>query len=171
MKIPAFFPVLLNKHVNDKLYVILLQDGKIVMKSGVLEAINGNKIILKATEDGTKHEITIVEKDEVTVLNVYNRNYVDLLVGKPTEVLSLKLKIRDKQKIIMNKLRPNIGKEITMVYKGDGKLVLSYGQFANMGLMGASLKLAPFYNKEQSLNYSSILHIYDSNQSDMLFVG
>ncbi len=170
MKIPAYVPQLLTKHVNDVLHVIYFDEGKIGIKSGTLLIVNANSIVLNLAGESTKQEISFFKNDQVSVLNIYNRNYIDLMNAKATEPLSEKLKVRDIKKIILNNLRPLIGKEITMVSKVDNKLTASKGLLSNMGIAGASIKPAPFYNSELDMNYRNIFHIYSAENIDLLNV-
>ncbi len=168
--LPDFVVQLLNKHVRSTIYCVFNDNGKIAMKSGVLDTVLSDKLIMKSEVDNSQVIVPFFINNELALLNAYNANFIDLMRGKRTFSLDDKLKVKEIKSQIISNLRPYMGKEISIIYKAQDKLMMNRGQFSNMGMMGVLIKLAPFYNTEENIYYKNILHIYNSELSDVLNV-
>lgn len=166
----AFVNQLLNKHLKDTIFCVFNDNGKISLKSGILDVVLSDKLIIKSDAENAQITVPYYSNNETVLLNVYNKNFIDLTKGKRPFSLDEMLKVKEiKTKIIAN-LKPYMGKDVVVVYKVQDKLMMNRGQFANMGMMGVVIKPAPFYNTEENIYYRNVLHIYNPECSDILNV-
>lgn len=170
MTIPSYLNQLLNKHIGELLFCVWLENGKIVLKIGKLDTVLSDKIVLKIEGEAGKTTLPFFENDKLLMLNIYNRNFIDLIKAKKTFSLDEKLKVREIKKVILQNIKPELGKEVSVVYKAAEKLALNRGILANMGITGVVIKPAPFYNTEENIYYRNILHIYNAEGTDLLNV-
>jgi hypothetical protein len=159
---------IINKHLGDKLFVIVNEASFIRLKEGILAAFNNKKIEL---ENPTHYEgrlsIPFKESANNMILNIYNTNFIDLLKAKKAQTLNIKLRNSEQQKRIITNLKHYLNKELYYVYKIDDKISVSLCKFIDMGLLDVTIRLSPFYNKDMKLKYDSILNIYDSSGEDL----
>lgn len=170
MVIPAYLNQLLNKHIGDLLFCVWLENNKVTLKTGRLETVLSDKIVLTLEGETIKTTLNFFENDKLIMLNIYNRNFIDLIKAKKTFSLDEKLKVRDIKKIILQNIKPVLSKEVSIVYKLGDKLALNKGILANMGIAGVVIKPAPFYNTEENIFYKNVLHIYNNEGVDLLNV-
>ncbi|MEJ5245124.1 MAG: hypothetical protein WHV28_05380 [Bacteroidota bacterium] len=168
--IPTYLNQLLNKHLSNQLFCIWVEGNKVALKSGVLETVLSDKIILKLDGEAAKTPLSFFEKDKLIMLNIYNLNGIDLIKAKKPFSLDDKLKVREIKKQILQNVKTSLGKEVAVVYKLGDKIALNRGIFANMGISGVVIKPAPFYNTEENIFYRNVLHIYNSEFFDLLEV-
>ncbi len=168
--IPSYLNQLLTKHVGSQLFCIWIEGNKVTLKSGLLETVLSDKIILKLEGEAAKTPLNFFEKDKLLMLNIYNLNGIDLIKAKKNFSLDDKLKVREIKKQILQNVRTSLSKEVSVVYKLGDKIVLNRGIFANMGISGVVIKPAPFYNTEENIFYRNVLHIYNSEFIDLLEV-
>ncbi|HOK13517.1 MAG TPA: hypothetical protein PLU67_01405 [Candidatus Kapabacteria bacterium] len=166
--IPSYLNQLLNKHVGNTLFCIWVEANKVTLKSGTLETVLSDKIILKLEGEASKTHLDFFEKDRLIMLNIYNQNGIDLIKAKKPFSLDDKLKVREIKKQILHNVKASLGKEVAVVYKLGDKIALNRGIFANMGISGVVIKPAPFYNTEENIFYRNVLHIYNSEFIDLL---
>ncbi len=159
---------IIKRHVGEQIFVISCKTEGIVLQTGFLTGMTNNGITLSAGRDKASNDIPFLNGSQHHILNIYNRNNIDLLKAASTEPLAEKLKDREKKKKIFANIRPHLKKDLFFIYKQQAALNLTTGMFVDMGIMGITLKLSPFYNKELSLPYNSVLHIYSQDHKDLL---
>lgn len=164
-EIKPYLVKFLQKHLNNKLYSVYFADGKVNFLSGKLLQVLADKIIIEDSKDKS-HQTIGINSD--ILFHIYNQNYIDLVNAKETITLDKKLRNKELQKIILNKLRPNMGKEVTVFTKTSEGMFFVRGKFTDMGIMGVTLLAAPFYNAAQNLPYRSVMHVYGEDLKDLL---
>jgi|YNPMSStandDraft_1061717.scaffolds.fasta_scaffold00038_41 hypothetical protein len=170
MTIPSYLNQLLNKHIGELLFCVWIENGKITLKIGRLDTVLSDKIVIKIEGEAGKTSLSFFENDKLLMLNIYNSNFIDLIKAKKPFSLDEKLKVREIKKVILQKIKPSLGKEVSIIYKAADKIALNRGILANMGITGVVIKPAPFYNTEENIYYRNVLHIYNAEGDDLLNV-
>lgn len=168
--LPAFVNQLISKHIANELYCVFNEDGKVTLKIGMLEHSLTDKIILKLNSDSSTATLPFYKNDKLVLLNIYNKNFIDLIRGKKPFSLDEKLKVKEIKAAMLKNLKQQIEKEVAVVYKVDNRLAMNKGLFANLGMSGVVIKPAPFYNTEENIHYRNVFHIYSADGSDLLNV-
>ena len=114
--------------------------------------------------------IKFFEGNNKRIFAIYNKNGSELLTLKQVRPLNVKLRKPDVQKEIIKKIKPHLGKSVSVVTKKMENVEVLTGEFADMGIMDITLKPAPFFNTTERLNYGSILHIFDQSGIDVIDV-
>lgn len=168
--LPDFVNQLLSKHLGSTLYCVFNEADKITLKIGILEHALSDKIIIKSNSDGSKLNLPFYKDEQLLLLSIYNKNFIDLIRGKKPFALEEKLKVKEIKALVLKNLKSVMEKEVIVVYKVDDRLASSKGLFSNMGMSGVSIKPAPFYNTEELIYYRNVLHVYNSACTDLLNV-
>jgi len=168
--LPEYVITLLKKHVSSTLYAIHFEGGKVNLRVGQLKHVLSDKIILTSNADNSNLELNYFTGDRLALLNIYNNNFIDLIRGKKPFTLEVKLKVKDIKTTIMKNIKQSIEKEVFVVSKSDTKIIANRGLFTNMGLMGVTIKPAPFYNTEENVFYRNIFSVYNAEGNDLLLV-
>ena len=146
------------------LYVIRRHEEKIFCDKGVLRKVSPASITIDTVDENRdevipqRFEFNDFESNQI--LNIYNRFNIDLLKGREVKTLSDKFKNRDLQHKIIKNIKPFINRELSIVYRTSEYVIVVKGKFADMGIKGLTVLVAPFYNKELIVAYDQILNIY-----------
>lgn len=162
---------IINKHRSSLLQVVYLHPEKNVLRThkGILKNLSESTIQLSAEGTPTGYmNLKFVENGKKKIYAIYNKNFSELLSLRNVETLNKKLRDSENQKFIISKIKPQLGKEVSIVFKKMDIVQVSTGQFADMGISDISIKPAPFYNTTERLAYNSILNIYDNIGFDLL---
>ena len=160
---------LLKRHMDDNVHVVYMTNEGVVLKTGRLLSISHKDIAFKPeSSNESEFFIPYEERGKKILLHVYNQSLIDLTKAKQTASLATKLKHPDFKKVIIANLKPQLQKDLSFIFKSSKGLAISTGLFENMGIMGLLIKAAPFYNKEVSLQYDVVLHIYNNDANDFL---
>lgn len=158
---------IIAKHKGSRLFVISKKSAGLLLQSGHLQNVTMDTVSI-AESEGNIIKIPFQKDLEDHILHIYNTQNIDLLKAKAAVPLANKLSVRETKKTIFSRLRPNIQKELTFVYKKKTVINVTKGKFIDMGMMGIKLQLPPFYNETLDLNYGSVFHIYAENHDDLL---
>lgn len=162
---------LLKRHIGDHVTVIHKRDGYLHLCEGSLRSATADGIAVKSDQFiSDKEYIKFLTETGNRILHIYNTLYIDLMTGRETPSLIMKLRDHEKQKRVISLLKPYLNKELYFVYKQTPGITLSKGIFVNMGVQSVTVKVAPFYNREESIHYDRVLHIYDQKYLDLLSI-
>jgi hypothetical protein len=157
---------ILKKHINSVIYVVWqdFESEKIKFAQAILRKVLPGSIVFdefdEHREEYKEIELPFDDWEKAKILHIYNRYHIDILKGRETKTLSYKFKFSMvKHKIIKN-LKPFLNRELHIVYKTTKQVIVVKGMFSDMGIMGLTVKVAPFYNNELIVAYDQILNIY-----------
>lgn len=160
---------IIKRHIGDKVSVIIKNNNGLFLHNSYLTDVDDESITISDeidSENGTKLNF---ENDGVqNILHIYNSHQIDLMNARKTLTLAEKLKDKEKKKYIFGSLKPFLQNRLYFVYRNKKVMHCSSGLFFNMGIMGISLKLPPFFNQDLNLPYDTILHIYNSELNDLI---
>ncbi len=160
---------IIKRHYEDEVFVVAKRSQRLILYSGILSEADDEGITL-TDETGIASQTRLLYENEGEKLlyHIYNRNHIDLLNATTTPTLAMKLKEKEKKKAILVSLKPYLKQILFFVHKHQQNIHVSSGRFYDMGMMGISLKLPPFFNKDLNLSYNSILHIYNQEYTDLI---
>ncbi len=162
---------IISKHKSTILMVIYKDFQKDVLRvqKGILKNMNSSTLQISSdyVAEGAVN-LKFFEGTKKRIFAVYNKNGSELLTLKQIKPLSVKLRNPELQKAIIKKVKPYLGKVVSIVSKKNENIDVLTGEFADMGIIDITLKPAPFFNSIQKLNYGSILHIFDENGIDLI---
>ncbi len=162
---------LLKRHINDTVTVIHKCDGLLQLSEGSLRMVSSEAISVKNENFISEKEyINFITETGNRILHIYNTLYIDLMVGREYPTLITKLREPKQQKRVISLLKPYLNKELYFIYKQTPGITLSKGIFIDMGVQSITVKVAPFYNREESIHYDRVLHIYDDKFLDLLSI-
>lgn len=168
------YPILelLKRHIGDNVTVIHKCDGFLQLSEGSLRMASSEGISVKSEHFISEKEyISFITETGNRILHIYNTLYIDLMIGRETPPMINKLREPKQQKRVISILKPYLNKELYFVYKQTPGITLSKGIFINMGVQSVTVKVAPFYNREESIHYDRVLHIFDEKYLDLLSIA
>lgn len=160
---------ILKRHIGYEVSVIIKNNNSLFLHFGYVTEVNEAYIsITDDMESGSIIKLYFENESGPIILHIYNANHIDLMNARKTITLAEKLKDKEKKKQIFGSLRPFLENRLYFVYRNKQVIHCSSGLFFNMGIMGVSLKLPPFFNQDLNLPYDSVLHIYNSEFNDLI---
>ncbi len=160
---------IIKRHLGDTVTVIIKNNNGLFLHTGYITEINEDRITLAEEPDSeTGIELNFENEGEQKIMHIYNTHQIDLMNARKTQTLAEKLKDKEKKKVIFSSLKPFLQNRLYFVYRNKKVMHCSSGLFYNMGIMGISLKLPPFFNQDLNLPYDTILHIYSSDFKDLI---
>lgn len=166
------FLSIIQKHISYKLIIGYTNDNMgLTVEPITLKDVNKKGIVADFLRSGyNDYTLNFYNDMFKNILFLYNMNNIDLLIAKKVLTLGEKLKDKALQKSIINNLKVSIGKKVMMVNKQGTDYVVNNGIFQNMGIVGISLTVPPFYNRTEMIKYPSVINIYDESFNDLLNV-
>jgi hypothetical protein len=162
---------IIGKHIGSKVSVIY-KDSKTVIVHGKLLNLNAEKI--QVNDMNLKQGnivISFFDKMFPKILAIYNVNGLNILNPRNNEHLGAKLRKKDLQMVIISAMKPNLNKNVSVVFKKLNNVNVINGQLSNMGMVDLMVKLAPFYNEEQTLKYDTIMNVFDEQGNDLIEIN
>ena len=160
---------IIARHKGAVLNVIAKKEDGVILYRGKLVNVTMDQVsIAEEEKSGSSTSIPFEKNGNAHILKVYNSNNIDLLTAKAASPLSVKLSNRQNKKTIFARLKPHLKKDLYFAYKQKTSIVVSRGKFVDMGIVGITLQLAPFYNQDLNLHYSSVFNIYTKEGEDLL---
>lgn len=164
---------IISKHKSTILMIVYkdFQRSVLRVQKGILKNMNSSTIQLSSdfAAEGAVN-IKFFEGDKKRIYAIYNKNGSELLTLKQIKPLNVKLRKPEIQKVIIKKVKPHLGKVVSIVTKKNESIEVLTGEFSDMGIMDITLKPAPFFNTIERLNYGSILHIFEDQGIDLIDV-
>ncbi|HRP02599.1 MAG TPA: hypothetical protein PLE30_08135 [Candidatus Kapabacteria bacterium] len=163
---------IIQKHIGFKLIIAYVNEkNSLAIEPINLQDVSKKGIVADFIKSGkTNQSMNFYQDMNKQIVAIYNMNDIDLLIAKKVSNLGEKLKNRQLQKAIINNLKVSIGKKISIVSKIGQDYIVNNGIFQNMGIVGVTLSVPPFYNRTEMLKYPSIMNIFDENYNDLLNV-
>lgn len=173
MQISPIIKQIISKHIGTVIYVIWQNQDKINFDSGILREVSASAILMNALNPNSQQyeskRITIDDGKSFKILHLYNKLNIDLLAAKEVKPLAVKLRDSKIKGQIINNLKPFLKKDLSIVYRTKDNVIIVRGRFADMGIMGLSLLVSPFYNNKLDVPYNSVLNVY-ADESDLIDV-
>jgi len=163
---------IIQKHISYKLIIGYTNDKNgLTVEPITLKEVTKKGIVADFLKSGHKdYSMNFVNDMYKNIIFLYNMNNIDLMMAKKILTLGEKLKDKQLQKSIINNLKVSIGKKIMIVSKQGPDFVVNNGVFQNMGIVGLTLLVPPFFNRTEMLKYPSVINIFDESFNDMLNV-
>lgn len=166
------FLAIIQKHISYKLIIGYTNDRNgLTVEPITLKDVNKKGIVADFLKSGqSNHSMNFYNDMYKNIIFLYNMNNIDLLIAKKILTLGEKLKDKQFQKSIINNLKVSIGKKVMIVSKQGVDYVVNNGIFQNMGIVGITLTVPPFYNRSEMLKYPTVINVFDENFNDLLNV-
>lgn len=162
---------IIQRHTGSLLTAIFIKDNKLTYDRGILRAVNALSIHMDSEVTYFRGlEIPFTEINQPKLLNLYNTNKIDLLKPNKNTTLGVLLQEKNLKKTIIHHFKENLNSELGFVAFFDDKISLVHGKFRDMGIMGVTVALPPFYNKDLLLKYNSVYNVYNSELKDLMTV-
>ncbi|MFP4369041.1 MAG: hypothetical protein ACLFR2_05630 [Candidatus Kapaibacterium sp.] len=168
MAAPQHLIKLIEKHVGELLDIVIREHTGIRLLKCKLKNFNGDHIFVKDEITKEKLKLPLLEDDYYELCYIYNEYVIDLIKAKEPRTLKDKLKNNPGNKEVIARLKPFLEQILTVIYRSQYGVGISKGRFINMGINQLFLMPGPFYNTEESLPYSNILHLFDDSGKDLL---
>ena len=162
---------IINKHKGAVVQVAYLNMEKGVLRThkGILRNMNETTIQLSSESNSSGYlNIKFFQGGTKCIYAIYNKNFAELLSLRNIQTLNKVLRNPEDQKKIISKLKPLVGKDVSVIFKKMDTLQAVTGKFSDMGFADLIVKPAPFYNSESRLAYNSILNVFDQLGFDAL---
>lgn len=164
MTISGIIKQIIEKHIEAIVYVIWQGNDKINFDFGVLKQVSSSSITINAidrvNETTQKKTIAFDDMQNSRILHIYNKFHIDLIKAKEVIPLSKKLRNSQLKPLIIKNLKPYLNKDLNIIYKTRDHVIIVKGRFTDMGIMGLTLMVAPFYNNQHNVPYDQIFNIY-----------
>ncbi len=161
---------IISRHIGEKCFAVYQTHEGISMVIGKVASVESKEIVIHVKKDNQLMGLSLAENSSNQLLHLYNKLFIDLVNAKKTTELSKKVSDRVLQKEILINLKKKLGKDLLFVYKAGEDLHVSRGKFKNMRINDIVLSPGPFYNKDESLFYHSVFHIYSPDGEDLINV-
>jgi len=163
---------IIQKHIGFKMILAYVNStGTVSVEPITLQDADKKGIKADLLKSGLANQnIPFFDNFNKTIICLYNTNGIDLLIAKKVENLGVKLKDKAKQKTIISALKGALGQKVVTVVKVGNDYCAVNGIFQNMGIVGISLSVPPFYNRIESLKYPSVMNIFDTQFNDLIYI-
>lgn len=166
---PDYVFKIIAKHMGFKIFAVIQPHKNIALERGKIKDVTPELIRIDSEvtkESNVKVPFFIDSKQNI--LNLYNRNSIDMLQAKEVSNMAAKMRNKGLQLVIIKSIKSYLKKEVTIIAKQGNEITLTRGKLTNMGISGLSVLTAPFYNNEMSIPYTSILNIYNDSNVDLI---
>lgn len=164
MPISPIIKQIIEKHIDSTVYVIWQSQERINFDSGILKEVSPTAIQMNALNPNSQQyeskSIAIDDRKTSKILHIYNKLNIDLMAAKEVKPLAAKLRDSKIKGHIITNLKPFLKKDLSIVYRTKDNVIIVRGKFADMGIMGLSLLVAPFYNNKLDVPYNQVLNVY-----------
>ena len=161
---------IIQKHIGSKLIMVYVNSSSAVaIEPIMLNNADRNGVTGNFIKSGISNEfVPFYNVFDKVILCLYNTNGIDLLKAKEIQPLSVKLKDKTNQKVIISSLKQTLSQKVVCVIKTLNEFATAQGIFENMGIAGISINVPPFYNRQEVLKYQLIYNIFDSKYNDLI---
>lgn len=156
---------ILSRHTNEKIFVVYCNNNSMAFSAGKFISAKEESMTIRTTDDKLL-TIHFFSEGEQVIFHIYNSSFIDIITGKTTS--NLQYKIGKMSAAVIKALKPHLKKEMFFVFKSYKDVGMVHGSFEDLGINGVVLKAAPFFNEEVRLQYSQILHIYNTKFIDLI---
>ncbi len=162
---------IIEKHIGNKLFLVYRDEKTFKLINCNLRNMNADKLLVQDTAtNNPDFQVNFIENNRPKVLALYNMNGVNLINPINNEHLGAKLRKRENQGTIISQMKPQLKKNISIVFKKLQNFYLVNGQLSNMGMVDLVVKPAPFFNVDQVISYNSVMHVFDENGNDLIAI-
>lgn len=159
---------LLKKHINSQVYIVLSNKKEIISEHGLLKEIDDSKIVIDSYTNSIKNRsLKFFDSEGFHIRHIYNANFLDIFDTEQTNVLAYKLRDKNNRKWIINNLKTSLNETVFVISKQNYALTVLKGRLDDMGIMGLKVKIPPYYNREETLEYNTIFNVYNENLTDL----
>ncbi|GAB5465554.1 MAG: hypothetical protein Kapaf2KO_09900 [Candidatus Kapaibacteriales bacterium] len=162
------FLKIIDKHLGEKLFALYVMSGRVKCRHGRLDETFSSKYRLFDVRANQEVVINYFKDVDNYTIALYNYHCVDLTQGKTPMSLGAKLGLSTLKSDIISKLKENISRVVSVCIFENGTFMLREGILDNIGMKDAIIKAGRFRDQELRIAFSSIIHIFDEDCTDII---